>query len=309
MVGNTSWGFPDMTKIVPPGGDGRVSIRHVEVSELESSRRDMQANVLGSIDEYEAPGTYVKLFIDGDIWMDDGFMERHTHAEVLSKAHGSVLIGGLGIGMVACGILQSPDVTHVTILESNQQVVDLVAPHVLAFSSKPCQIILADVFSYETDSVYDVIWMDIWRTRSTDNLIQMAYLNEAYRLNPDNLSAFRGCWYERELHAVLAKQKECLAKIATDLDLPEDLLFGLLAENRELLDSLVSRRSGKSKVLAFEDDGFIDLVDLGQKDQASVISALFGYTDQAAHRRQELVRVQLEEVRQKATRLGFDRIF
>ena len=108
------------------------------------------------------PGNYIRLMNDGKLVMSDTDMEKRTNAEFCSKAHGDVLIGGLGIGLIVLAIQDKPEVNSITILECNQDVIDLVATQ-LPLNNK-VKIVNADVFTWKPDKGirYDTIYMDIW---------------------------------------------------------------------------------------------------------------------------------------------------
>ena len=75
---------------------------------------------------------------------------------------GDVLIGGLGIGFVNQKLIDNPNVTSVTIVEKNQEVIDLVwnsCPKDGTFT-----IIQDDIETWEPTSHYDVAWFDTWLT-------------------------------------------------------------------------------------------------------------------------------------------------
>ena len=71
-------------------------------------------------------------------------MEKNTNREFCSKAHVDIIIGGLGIGMIIIAIQDKPDVKSITVIEKNQEVIDMVASQ-LDFNEKG-NIICADVF-------------------------------------------------------------------------------------------------------------------------------------------------------------------
>jgi hypothetical protein len=58
--------------------------------------------------------------------MQDTSREYDEHDWLVQRMSGDVLIGGLGIGMIHIPLLASSDVTSVTIVEKEQDVIDLV---------------------------------------------------------------------------------------------------------------------------------------------------------------------------------------
>ena len=56
------------------------------------------------------PGTYIRLTHNGECVMSDTNMEKNTNRKFCSKAHGDIIIGGLGIGMIIMAIQDKPEV-------------------------------------------------------------------------------------------------------------------------------------------------------------------------------------------------------
>lgn len=108
------------------------------------------------------PGTYIRLTHNGECVMSDTDMEKNTNRKFCSKAYGDIIIGGLGIGMIIMAIQDKPEVKSITVIEKNQEVIDLVASQ-LDFNEK-VNIICADVFEWKPERgiKYDMAYMDIW---------------------------------------------------------------------------------------------------------------------------------------------------
>ena len=64
-----------------------------------------------------------------DVIMSDTDMEKTTNREVMARAHGKVLIGGLGIGLIIAPMLDFKEVERIMVIEKNQEVIDMVLPH------------------------------------------------------------------------------------------------------------------------------------------------------------------------------------
>ena len=108
------------------------------------------------------PGTYVRLIHNGECVMSEEDAGKHTNKKFCSKAHGDIIIGGLGIGMIVMAIQDKPEVNTITVIEKNQEVIDLVASQ-LDFNDK-VHIVCADVFELKPERgvKYDMAYMDIW---------------------------------------------------------------------------------------------------------------------------------------------------
>ena len=123
-------------------------------------------------------GDYWGLFRNGRIIMSNTPAEINDHYKFIKKAHGSVLIGGLGLGMVLKCLLEKPDVEKVTVVELSPDVIKLVSP---AYSNDPrVKIVNADVFEYVPDERYNCAWFDIWDFISGSEYPEMKRLHRKY---------------------------------------------------------------------------------------------------------------------------------
>ncbi|MFS7497729.1 hypothetical protein ACJ8CM_00085 [Klebsiella pneumoniae] len=70
--------------------------------------------------------------------------------------------------------------THVTVIEKEQDVINLVAPAFI--DDKRVDIICADAMTYQPPAgvTYDVCWHDIWTYFSAENLQEMENLERKY---------------------------------------------------------------------------------------------------------------------------------
>lgn len=65
-----------------------------------------------------SPGKYVKLIISGELVMSDTPYEMNTNQKFVDKAHGNVLIGGLGIELLTKNLIpkiESGEIKHILI--------------------------------------------------------------------------------------------------------------------------------------------------------------------------------------------------
>ncbi len=74
-----------------------------------------------------------RLIVYDEVVMTDSADERYSNLEVVRNAHGRVLLGGLGLGMILHPIAAKPQVTSVTVLEVNRDVIELVGPTVPSY--------------------------------------------------------------------------------------------------------------------------------------------------------------------------------
>lgn len=113
-------------------------------------------------------GHYVRLIdksedvFSGRVVMSDTPMEKYTNSEFVHKAHGKVLIAGLGLGMIILAIQDKPEVEEIVVVEKYDEVRDLVLPQ-LPLNDK-VKVIIADAHDYVPDQQYNTIYLDIWNS-------------------------------------------------------------------------------------------------------------------------------------------------
>lgn len=105
----------------------------------------------------------------GELVMHDFPDELNTHLNFMLKAHGEVLITGLGLGCVARGCLENPNVKAITVIERDKDVLKLVLPHCFPNHRERVTIIEDDAIEWAKRNVrlgfadkFDCAWHDIW---------------------------------------------------------------------------------------------------------------------------------------------------
>lgn len=96
----------------------------------------------------------------GEMVMHDYPQELAKHLDFMLRAHGRVLITGLGLGCVARGCLANPAVKEITVIERDNAVIDLVWPHM----PQIINLVEADAVQWckETNEQFDCAWHDLW---------------------------------------------------------------------------------------------------------------------------------------------------
>ena len=94
-----------------------------QIGDWKLERFFIDKNNFSAIISGISPGTYVRLLHKGSCVMSNTSMEKRTNADFCIHAHGDVLIGGLGIGMIVLAIQDKPEVKSITVIEKNQEVV------------------------------------------------------------------------------------------------------------------------------------------------------------------------------------------
>jgi hypothetical protein len=105
---------------------------------------------------------------DGHIVMEDSARELRRHLPIWMRARGRVLITGLGLGCVVRGLLASPAVEHVDVVEIDP----LIMRHVGAEfrGSTRCTLHRADALKWQppAGASWDFAWHDLWFESSAD---------------------------------------------------------------------------------------------------------------------------------------------
>lgn len=184
----------EITQInVPDGERGPWKVSTFKITEeqakLDQLRSAMHGNRRGVY-----PGTYKQLTRHGQVIMSNTHAECRDHKYFVHMAKGIVLINGLGLGVVLTEILAKEDVTEVTVVEKDADVISLVGP---SFGGDPrVTIINEDCFTFRPPKgrVYDAVWHDIWDYICADNLTEMAKLHRKY----GRRSRWQGSWCKAE---------------------------------------------------------------------------------------------------------------
>ena len=111
----------------------------------------------------------IYLYQDDKDWMMDAPSEAFTNDPYAAKAHGNVITFGLGIGYFLFMASHNKAVTHLTVVERSQAVIDMFKKNILPQfdTNTPITFICADAFSlWHKDflSEFDYIYADIWQS-------------------------------------------------------------------------------------------------------------------------------------------------
>lgn len=181
--------------------------RHIIQPCLEDKKSGEYAVVNFHIDEHDPyaifhgidTGDHVKLTHNGEVVMSDTKMERLTNQEFLNSAHGKVLIGGLGLGMILLPLLDDDEVTEITVIEYSQDVINIVGSQLPKCDK--LRIVQGDVFTYIPEHKYNTIYMDIWNSVNSEVYEEeMCPLMDKYRdfLDHEDDQCFLECWASYE---------------------------------------------------------------------------------------------------------------
>jgi len=175
---------------VPDGTKGDWSVETFEVSEQESSFTRIRS--FQHPEEYVPAGKYKRLMRGRTVVMSNTPMEYRTNSPIIHRAKGTVLLNGLGLGMVLTAILEKKEVECVIVVEIDPDVIDLVGTHFA--DNLKCAFVCEDAFAYTPPKGqrYDAVWHDIWTDICGNNLTEMTRLKRKYGKRCD----WQGCWSE-----------------------------------------------------------------------------------------------------------------
>lgn len=182
----------DIEVSVPDGARGPWKVETFTISKHDEAMARVRA-IQHPLEAVRA-GTYKRLTRNGNVIMSNTQMEVQTHRYFIAVAKGSVLINGLGLGMALTAILRKPEVSAVTVIEKDADVIALVGPH---FADGRLTIINADALTWQPPkgARYEAVWHDIWDEISADNLPDMTRLCRRY----GRRAIWQGCWAREQI--------------------------------------------------------------------------------------------------------------
>lgn len=146
------------------------------------------------------PGTYVKLKVDGTLWMSDTDAEIRDHYGPVGRMGrpaggplGDVLIHGLGLGLVTAAAIRHGH--NVDVVELDQRIIAAVGPSLEALAAEhgvECRIWCDDAVTkrWPVGQRWAVVWHDIWATICEDNRAEMGTLGRRFGRRCD----WQGSW-------------------------------------------------------------------------------------------------------------------
>lgn len=215
--------FKRMAEVITPGAQGVAVLDIMEVSEGLAKFSRIRA----AAHPEELPvqvGTYARLTVKNVLMMTDTQMERQSNYLFIEKAHGHVLVAGLGIGMVVHALLEKKSVTSILVVEKYQDVIDLVSPQFAeALEEGRLTILCEDIEKFIPDDswTWNTIYFDIWPDISVGNLPQMTRLHNQFRyfLEPEG---WMDSWMRKEIEARVAKGLSFLGPSSDEEDDEDD---------------------------------------------------------------------------------------
>ena len=168
---------------VPEGKRGKWGVEKFKVSPSEARFFNARQVYNGRGREI-LPGIYRRLIYEGR-WhpvMSTVPAEINDLMSVFLYAEGNVLINGLGLGIAVKICLDKPEVSRVTVIELDPDVIELVGSHYLKRDPERLKIIQGNAFEWKPPNGmrYDFVWHDIWDEICGDNWGEYKKLHRKY---------------------------------------------------------------------------------------------------------------------------------
>lgn len=163
-----------MQTVRPDGGKtGSIDLVYEQLQPMElfvadDFRTDAQGRVFPQLGWFSGEFHFPAIREDGRVWMTVTPNEINTIQPVVRETHGKVLTYGLGLGYYAFHALLKENVSSVTVVEKNPQVIDVFRRLLLPFfpRQKDLHIIEADAFDYAEKVMpgegFDTVFTDLW---------------------------------------------------------------------------------------------------------------------------------------------------
>lgn len=184
-------------------------IKNIEITEEQALFYNVKEtqnynNRLSLRPRYIKAGKYLVLYNkENRVVMSDTPIEKAEHYFFVKKAKEKVLIAGLGLSVVTWAVALKPEVTSVTVVEKDLDLILLLAKEYKTnpfYSSHPeiinkISVINDDIFNYvkkltpQRRNSFTSVWFDIWNDISDENLTDM---NKLMKKFPK--AAINGCW-------------------------------------------------------------------------------------------------------------------
>ena len=144
---------------------------------------------------------YPAILENDRIWMTITPNEIETMKEAVDQAFGHVLTFGLGLGYYAYMVSEKDNVESITVVEINQDVINLFTKHVLPQfkNAGKIKIIKADAFEYAQkhilEGTYDFVFTDLWHDVS-DGIDMYLKMKKYESLSPNTVFTY---WIEKSI--------------------------------------------------------------------------------------------------------------
>lgn len=153
---------------------------------------------------FESPFKYLALSKNEETWMSVIPHEINTMRSSIKEAKGNVLVLGLGLGYYPYSLLSKEDISHVTVIEYDPEVIALFKKSLLPFfpRQKELAIIEEDAFEYlATERDFDYCFADLWHMPN-DGLTMYLKLRKLEKKQKNTAFSY---WIENSMLALLRR--------------------------------------------------------------------------------------------------------
>lgn len=194
-------------------GKYRIEIDHIEAGKeltVVSRRNWLMMGYKPTIVTYDdVPRKIYKLIKEGQgLLMSDSPQEMFLHYEAYKAAKGSVLVGGLGLGLYATMVANKPGVSEVTVVEIDKDVIKLTKP-----KHPKISVVHDDITHYikTSSKTFDYIYIDTYYSTGAMEYIETVLplkkiLKKKYPNTPHSF------WAEEEMEAQYDPTKDKVHK-------------------------------------------------------------------------------------------------
>ncbi len=182
---------------------------------------------VSQIGYFDASFTYLAVLKDDVVWMSTDPNEINTMEESIKKAKGNVLAFGLGLGYFPIMCASKKEVTSVTIVEKDKEIINIFKKHILPLFEykEKITIIEDDAFKYAMCDLnkYDYLFIDIWHNPE-DGLPMYLKFKKILKGN----KIVTDYWLEK---SILAMYRRCLLTVI------EESLMGYTDKNYKVVEN------------------------------------------------------------------------
>lgn len=204
---NEYYGNPYYHNIkIPTIKEGNSELKHEKYKPFEGFVcndiiQTEEGRQIPQIGFFETEFTFPVVLEKDRLWMSIIPNEIETMKEAVDKGFGKVLTFGLGLGYYSYMTSQKDNVQSVTVVESNQDVIDLFKKYILPQfqNSDKIRLIKADAFEYAqkqmTNGKYDFVFTDLWHDVS-DGIGLYLKMKKYEKQCPDTVFTY---WIEKSI--------------------------------------------------------------------------------------------------------------
>lgn len=182
---------------IPENSLGKWKVKHFNIDEQKVQSFNISLLFAGDGQRRLFPGKYTGLYKLNEkgyqVIMSDTPAEIRDHFLFVLHAFGDILINGLGLGIVLQALLQKTNVSSITVVEIDSDVITLIGKH---FDDPRLTIVNADAEKYDPGRgvKFHSVWHDIWNAMSLENVQSISKLNRRYgqRLHSNGFQSYWG---------------------------------------------------------------------------------------------------------------------